>query len=143
MRIQVPKRFHGDHGAAIDDPVMQTKEMKKVTYWGLGMNVVLTGTKAVLGVLMNSSSVIADVWVSHVSHPQAVHSLSDMISDFVTLGTVSYSRRAPNKKWIYGYGKLETVWLFFPCESRCPASSCPAFSLSRRALSSRTYPFPP
>ena len=119
---------------------MQTKEMKKVTYWGLGMNVVLTGTKAVLGVLMNSSSVIADV---HVSHPQAVHSLSDMISDFVTLGTVSYSRRAPNKKWIYGYGKLETVWLFFPCESRCPASSCPAFSSSRRALSSRTYPFPP
>ena len=32
-----------------------------------------------------------------------------MITDFVTLGTVSYSRRPPNKKWIYGYGKLETV----------------------------------
>ena len=32
-----------------------------------------------------------------------------MISDFVTLGTVSFSRRPPNKRWIYGYGKLETV----------------------------------
>lgn len=47
---------------------MQTKEMKKVTYWGLGMNVVLTGTKAVLGVLMNSSSVIADVSLLPFSH---------------------------------------------------------------------------
>lgn len=40
---------------------MQTKEMKRITYVGLGMNVILTATKAVLGVAMNSSSVIADV----------------------------------------------------------------------------------
>ena len=65
---QVTRRFHGDHGAELDDPIMQTKEMKKVTYWGLGMNVVLTGTKAVLGVLMNSSSVIADVSLLPFSH---------------------------------------------------------------------------
>lgn len=44
---------------------------------------------------------------------QALHSLSDMISDCVTLGTVNYSRRPPNKKWIYGYGKLETVSSLF------------------------------
>ena len=36
-----------------------------------------------------------------------------MISDCVTLGTVNYSRRPPNKKWIYGYGKLETVSSLF------------------------------
>ena len=36
-----------------------------------------------------------------------------MISDFVTLGTVNYSRRPPNKKWIYGYGKLESVSSLF------------------------------
>ena len=40
---------------------MQTKEMKHVTYLGLGMNVILTATKAAFGVAMNSSSVIADV----------------------------------------------------------------------------------
>ena len=40
---------------------MQTKEMKHATYLGLGMNVILTATKAALGVAMNSSSVIADV----------------------------------------------------------------------------------
>ena len=37
-----------------------------------------------------------------------------MITDFVTLGTVNYSRRPPNKKWIYGYGTLETVGGFLP-----------------------------
>ncbi|KNB43893.1 metal transporter [Blastocystis sp. subtype 4] len=97
--VKRSKRFHGDHGGAADDPIMQTKEMKRITYWGLGLNVVLTATKAVLGYAMNSASVLAE----------AVHSLSDMISDFVTLGTVSFSRRPPNKRWIYGYGKLETV----------------------------------
>ena len=45
----------------MDDPALQTKEMKHVTYLGLGMNVVLTGAKAILGFAMNSSSVIADV----------------------------------------------------------------------------------
>ena len=45
----------------MDNPIMQTKEMKHVTYLGLGMNVILTATKAALGVAMNSSSVIADV----------------------------------------------------------------------------------
>ena len=50
----------------MEDPVMQTKEMKRVTYIGLGMNVVLTATKAVLGVIMNSSSVIAEVLASGV-----------------------------------------------------------------------------
>lgn len=35
--------------------------MKHITYVGLGMNVVLTGTKAFVGFLMNSSSLLADV----------------------------------------------------------------------------------
>ena len=37
-----------------------------------------------------------------------------MITAFVPLGPVNYSRRPPNKKWIYGYGKLETVGGFLP-----------------------------
>ena len=35
--------------------------MKHITYVGLGMNVILTGTKAFVGFLMNSSSLLADV----------------------------------------------------------------------------------
>lgn len=59
--VKRSKRFHGDHGGAADDPIMQTKEMKRITYWGLGLNVVLTATKAVLGYAMNSASVLAEV----------------------------------------------------------------------------------
>lgn len=39
----------------------------------------------------------------------AAHSLSSMIVDVVTLGCVTICRRPPNKKWIFGYGKIETV----------------------------------
>ena len=55
------KRYHGNHNHDMNDPALQTKEMKFITYLGLGMNVVLTGAKAILGIAMNSSSVIADV----------------------------------------------------------------------------------
>lgn len=58
---QVFKRNHGDLAEHGDDPALQTKEMKHITYVGLGMNVVLTGTKAFVGFLMNSSSLLADV----------------------------------------------------------------------------------
>lgn len=37
--------------------------MKRITYWGLGLNVVLTATKGLLGVAMNSASVLAEVGV--------------------------------------------------------------------------------
>lgn len=66
--IKVTKRFHGNHGGAADDPIMQTKEMKQITYWGLGLNVVLTATKAVLGYAMNSASVIAEVHTYYRFH---------------------------------------------------------------------------
>ena len=32
-----------------------------------------------------------------------------MIVDVVTLACVTICRRPPNKKWIFGYGKIETV----------------------------------
>ena len=35
--------------------------------------------------------------------------LSSMIVDVVTLACVTICRRPPNKKWIFGYGKIETV----------------------------------
>ena len=57
----VIKRNHGNHGEDADDPALQTKEMKHITYVGLWMNVLLTGTKAFVGYLMNSSSLLADV----------------------------------------------------------------------------------
>ncbi|KAK8807214.1 hypothetical protein WA158_003973 [Blastocystis sp. Blastoise] len=94
-------RYHGDHSHA-DDPVMQTKEAKKITYVGLGINVALSAGKGAVGIIANSSAILAD----------AAHSLGDLLSDFVTLGAVSFSRKKCNDKYPFGYGKIESLASF-------------------------------
>uniref|UniRef100_U9T6B8 Cation efflux protein transmembrane domain-containing protein n=1 Tax=Rhizophagus irregularis (strain DAOM 181602 / DAOM 197198 / MUCL 43194) TaxID=747089 RepID=U9T6B8_RHIID len=71
----------------------------KITLWGLASNVGLTAAKGVAGVVMNSASLVAD----------AAHSLSDLISDFVTLYTFRKSRRPADATHPYGYGKYESI----------------------------------
>lgn len=39
----------------------------------------------------------------------AVHSLSDLMSDIATLATVSYSLRQPTTRFPLGYGKIESL----------------------------------
>lgn len=39
----------------------------------------------------------------------AIHALTDLISDFTTLATVSYSLRAPTQRFPTGYGKIESL----------------------------------
>lgn len=39
----------------------------------------------------------------------AVHSLTDLISDIATLSTISYSLRSPTSKFPHGYGKVESL----------------------------------
>ncbi|CAO3612640.1 unnamed protein product [Cunninghamella blakesleeana] len=51
---------------------------------------------------MNSASLLAD----------ATHSLSDLLSDFVTLYTFKMSRKQPDDIYPYGYGKFETIGSF-------------------------------
>lgn len=51
------------------------------------------------GYIFHSSSLVAD----------GVHALSDILSDFLTLGTVSVATRAPDKKFPRGYGKIESL----------------------------------
>jgi divalent metal cation (Fe/Co/Zn/Cd) transporter len=39
----------------------------------------------------------------------AVHSLTDLISDFMTLATVSLAMKPPNEQFPLGYGKFESL----------------------------------
>ena len=76
----------------------------------------MTTVKGAVGWMLNSSAILADISFSSVFFGfslimQAAHSLSSMIVDVVTLGCVTICRRPPNKKWIFGYGKIETVSL--------------------------------
>ncbi|CAE6476113.1 unnamed protein product [Rhizoctonia solani] len=71
----------------------------RITLIGLASNVVLSATKGIAGVYLNSAALVAD----------AAHSLSDLMGDFVTLACWKISRRAPTDAYPYGYGKFETL----------------------------------
>lgn len=73
-------------------------EARKVTFIGLAVNILLTSGKFVAGVIGNSSAMVAD----------AVHSLSDSVTDIIVLVFVSLSGRKYDKRHPYGHGKFET-----------------------------------
>ena len=75
------------------------KEIVRITLWGSVVNVVLTALKFVAGILGCSAAMIAD----------AVHSLSDLLTDFVVLLFVKISSRPADSNHPYGHGKYETL----------------------------------
>ena len=78
------------------------KEIYKVTLVGSAGNAALLSFKFVAGVLGNSSAMIAD----------AVHSLSDFVTDILVLVFVSISAKPQDKSHDYGHGKFETIASF-------------------------------
>ena len=79
----------------------RTQEIFKVTIIGSVVNVLLLVFKFVAGVLGHSSAMIAD----------AVHSLSDFLTDVVVLVFVKISGKPKDKSHEYGHGKFETLAL--------------------------------
>ncbi len=75
------------------------REGRKVTLVGLFVNIALVALKFACGVLGHSQALIAD----------AVHSVSDLLSDAVVLVGLSAGRRAPDKSHHFGHGRLETL----------------------------------
>lgn len=77
----------------------RSKEIYKVTLIGGIVNVVLLIFKFVAGFVGNSAAMIAD----------AVHSLSDFVTDVIVLVFVRISGRPKDKSHDYGHGKYETL----------------------------------
>ena len=77
-------------------------QIYKVTLWGSVGNVVLMAFKFVAGTLGHSSAMIAD----------AVHSLSDFITDVIVLAFVHVSAKPQDQGHDYGHGKYETFASF-------------------------------
>lgn len=75
------------------------QEIYRITLWGSVVNVLLTVLKFAAGVLGASAAMIAD----------AVHSLSDLLTDFVVLLFVKISSRPADSDHPYGHGKYETL----------------------------------
>ena len=78
------------------------KEIYKVTLLGSAGNVALLTFKFIAGILGHSSAMIAD----------AVHSLSDFVTDVVVLVFVSISAKPQDQSHDYGHGKFETIASF-------------------------------
>lgn len=82
---------------------METKEREKkiyrVTLMGSVVNVVLLVFKFIAGILGGSAAMIAD----------AVHSLSDFLTDIVVIAFVRISSKPEDEDHDYGHGKYETL----------------------------------
>ena len=86
------------------DTIMnREREIYKVTLVGSAVNMALLTFKFVAGIVGHSSAMIAD----------AVHSLSDFITDFIVLVFVRISAKPHDLSHDYGHGKFETVASFF------------------------------
>ena len=70
-----------------------------VTVQGLIINTVLCALKFLAGIMGHSAAMVAD----------AVHSLSDSLTDIVVLASVRLSGRPADKDHAYGHGRFETL----------------------------------
>ena len=79
------------------------KELTKVTLWGSVGNLVLLSFKFVAGIVAGSSAMVAD----------AVHSLSDFLTDLIVLVFVRIGAKPQDESHDYGHGKFETLATLF------------------------------
>lgn len=78
------------------------QEIYVTTLVGSAANVALMTFKFIAGILGNSAAMVAD----------AVHSLSDFVTDLVVLIFVKISAKPQDKSHDYGHGKFETIASF-------------------------------
>lgn len=76
-----------------------SKQLRLVTYLSIAANIVLTSVKFIVGALTGSLSILAD----------AIHSVSDMVTDFAVLIGLHLGEKKPDQSHPYGHGKIETI----------------------------------
>ena len=82
--------------------MQREKEIVRVTLWGTAANMALVVFKFVAGFVGNSAAMVAD----------AVHSLSDFLTDIIVLVFVHISAKPQDESHDYGHGKYETIASF-------------------------------
>jgi cation diffusion facilitator family transporter len=81
----------------------RARKIRRVTWVGLSVNLLLTGMKFIAGTLGLSHALMAD----------AVHSLSDSITDVAILVGSRYWDKPPDECHPYGHGRIETLVTLF------------------------------
>ena len=81
------------------DRLAELKAVRQVTLGGMAVNVALSALKAASGWLAGSQALLAD----------AVHSASDLMTDFAVLLGVRYWTAPADEEHPYGHGKIQAV----------------------------------
>jgi cation diffusion facilitator family transporter len=71
----------------------------RITRIGLFVNLGMAIGKGLGGYIFHSQALIAD----------GFHALTDLVSDFMTLATISWSLKPPTERFPSGYGKIESL----------------------------------
>jgi cation diffusion facilitator family transporter len=88
-----------DTEEALYSPAERAAAAARSTWVSVGVNVVLTCTQIVVGLLAKSQGLVAD----------GVHSLSDLIADFVVLFANQHSKKDADEDHPYGHHRFETA----------------------------------
>ena len=91
--------FADDPEDAQHSPAERTAAATRSTWVSVGVNLVLTIAQVVVGVLAKSQGLIAD----------GVHSLSDLVADFVVLLASHHSKKDADEDHPYGHHRFETA----------------------------------
>ena len=89
---------HHDHGTHPDKHV-RFKEAQKVTWISVAVNVLLTVLQIVVGLIGKSQALVAD----------GLHSLSDLLCDFLVLFANRHGARDADEEHPYGHARIETA----------------------------------
>ncbi len=79
------------------------KTIQKVTYTGILVNVLLSLAQIFSGIFAHSQALLAD----------GLHTLADLISDFIVLFTAHHSAKEADEKHPYGHARIETLSSIF------------------------------
>lgn len=107
MSSKTQNRLHSGHSHSHhhhhDNTYLTSANRKdagvRITRIGLYVNLGMAVGKGIGGYYFNSQALVAD----------AFHSLTDLVSDFMTLATVSWSLKPPSTRFPSGYGKVESL----------------------------------
>ena len=97
-QLKHPHQLAHSHQLSFDDPSRYALA-NRCTWTSVFVNIVLTITQVVAGIFSHSQSLIAD----------GVHSLSDLISDFLVLIASHHSKTPADDDHPYGHGRIETA----------------------------------
>ena len=107
MSVLTQHRHHGGHshghGHHHDNTYLVSANKNdagvRITRLGLYVNVGMAISKGLGGWAFNSQVLVAD----------AIHALTDLVSDLMTLATISVALRPPTRAYPLGFGKVESL----------------------------------